>query len=113
MWIFTEKGFISVVSEPKRKPLLTVRSRDIKSLVGLTKGHPETIVETPMADYPFRTYLSRSELTGHLADSVSALKYPNFKNQVALTRGKEFSEALYAVWVAMMSTEEHLRNFNR
>lgn len=70
-------------------------------------------IETPMADYPYRVPVTREQLSLHLAAEVDNLNYPNFKDKVVEARGRKYGEALYAVWVAMLSTEEHPRNFDR
>ena len=39
-------------------------------------------------------------------DNIDFLGYSNFKNQVAITRGKEYAYALGSVWSTMHEVED-------
>jgi hypothetical protein len=100
MWIFTTEGFISVVEKPGETEL-TVRARDERSLATLSAAAGVSVIETPMADYPFRIIVSREVLSAWLVEHVDGLDYSNFKSAVGRSRGWDYSHALSAVWADM------------
>jgi len=77
MWIFTQKGFISVVRHVDKANILIVRSR--------FQGHIERIfpkahvVEDGSRDYRFRAELPVKEVSKVIAEMVLGIKYDNFK----------------------------------
>jgi hypothetical protein len=100
MWIFTTEGFVSVVEKPGESEL-TVRARDRRSLAAFVDRAVVSVIETPMADYPYRVVVSREVLSDWLADHVASLDYGNFKSEVSRTRGWDYAHALSAVWSDM------------
>ena len=80
MWIFTQKGFLSVVAHNTKPDILIVRSR--------FKGHIEKIfgavgvLEDCGSDYRYRVELSQREVSKTIAKMVSEIKYDNFKNSL-------------------------------
>ena len=103
MWLFTSKSFLSVVSDkenPKGDRLL-VRSRiagDIEEVFPSAD-----VMETPYADYRFRAWLPRSEVTQALSRYVEDLDYTNFKNSVS---DKDRIRPLMQVWSIMHEHQE-------
>jgi hypothetical protein len=106
MWIFTETGFISAVRKPEHPGVVTVRSRDRKSLEALAAKAQVEIKRSPRGDYPYRVFVGDGPFIEWFLDRGGELQYSNFKNRVAETRGKEFANALNKVWVAMLSVED-------
>jgi hypothetical protein len=106
MWIFTETGFISAVRKPEYPGVVTVRSRDRKSLEALAAKAQVEIKRSPKGDYPYRVFVGDGPFSEWFLDRGGELEYSNFKNRVAETRGKEFANALNKVWVAMLSVED-------
>jgi len=100
MWIFTTEGFVSVV-EKAGEGELTVRARDERSLAALSAAAGVPVIETPMADYPFRVIITREVLGAWLVEHVAGLDYSNFKSAVSRTRGWDYAHALSAVWADM------------
>ena len=103
MWIFTNTGIVSAVSNGKD---LMVRSRDRESLEPLAESAKTEIIATPVNDYPYRTIVSHeifSRWAGHMASTIS---YKNFKSEVAATRGYKFAHPLMKVWSAMHEVED-------
>ena len=100
MWIFTTEGFVSVVEKPGESEL-TVRARDRRSLDALSAAAGASVIETPMADYPYRVIVSREVLSTWLLDYVARLGYANFKSAVSRSRGWDYAHALSAVWSDM------------
>jgi hypothetical protein len=106
MWIFTDTGFISAVRKPEYPEVVTVRSRDRKSLELLAQKAQVEIKRSPHGDYPYRVFVSDSSFTEWFLDRGSELNYSNFKNRVAQTRGSHFVSALHNVWDAMLAVED-------
>lgn len=83
MWIMTNRGFISVVSDrndPTGETLL-VRARQeafFKDLVSPVHA----VFTDPEADYPWRALMSKTDFMDILAAEVAGIDYPNFKNSV-------------------------------
>ena len=82
MWIFTQKGFLSIVRHSGKPNTLIVRSR--------FRGHIEKIFpkavieEDPTRDYRFRAELPAKEVSRVVARIVFQIDYPNFKNSLGL-----------------------------
>jgi hypothetical protein len=108
MWIFTSTGFVSAVRKTDRPDVYTVRSRDRLSLEPLAKATGVEVITSPLGDYPYRVLVEPSLFIEWLADQASQIEYSNFKNQVAKTRGYEYTHALHDVWSAMLNTEDEL-----
>ena len=106
MWIFTSTGFVSAVRKRDRPDVYTVRSRDRLSLEPLAKATGVEVITSPFGDYPYRVLVEPTLFIEWLADQASQIEYSNFKNQVAKTRGYEYTRALHDVWSAMLKTED-------
>ena len=103
MWIFTNTGFVSAVSNGKD---LMVRSRDRESLEPLAESAKTEIIATPTNDYPYRTIVSHEIFSRWAAHMASNIAYKNFKSEVAATRGYDFAHPLMKVWSAMHEVED-------
>jgi len=83
MWIFTQKGFLSVVADNTKPDILIVRSR--------FKGHIENIFpkarveEDSSRDYRFRTELPIREVAGTISSMASEICYENFKGSLDMS----------------------------
>jgi hypothetical protein len=106
MWVFTSTGFVSAVRKHDRPNVITVRSRDRKSLEPLAEKANVDIKVSPYGDYPYRAFVEPAVFTEWVAEQARAIDYDNFKNQVAKTRGSDFVGALHNVWVAMLTTDD-------
>lgn len=101
MWIMSQDGFTSAVFKNKKFQL---RARDRQSLERMGfKG--KQIVTGVGTDYPFRVYLTKRQYKRIVCRQIDAIDYSNFKNRVAVTRGRRYSDALHDVWVAMLRVE--------
>jgi hypothetical protein len=84
MWVFTRRGFVSIVASETSPQFLLVRSR--------FEGHIEALFpaahvsETPSVDYPFRALVSKSVVTQKLAALVAEIDYGNFNDAVKDSR---------------------------
>lgn len=103
MWIFTPTGFISAVFKDSA---LQVRARDEKSLLSLAIFAGAEIIKTPLADYPYRLVTDNQTLAKWTADQITNLTYPNFKSEIAATRGYAFAKPLNKVWSVMHEVED-------
>jgi hypothetical protein len=106
MWIFTTEGFVSIVQAYGDATSLVVRSRDRLSLEPLSDRAEVSIASSPERDYPYRVVAPREAVESWLVESVRALDYHNFKDEVAHSRGRHFAHALLSVWSAMHDVED-------
>ncbi len=106
MWLFTETGFVSAVQHRTEDNTLVVRARDRISLLPLVEAYGVEIKTDKYTDYPYRVFLPKESFAAWVTDSIKFLEYGNFKNQVAITRGKEFAHTLGSVWSTMLDTED-------
>lgn len=84
MWIFTNKGFFSVVQK-SGEDLLTVRARVKQDLENFLKFYLQQqlpITESKESDYRFRVRISREDFSRAVIAMVEDLTYPNFKDSV-------------------------------
>jgi len=92
MWIFTQKGFLSIVRHIHKPNVLIVRSR--------FKGHIERIFskaiveEDATRDYHFRAELPVREVSEAIAKIISDINYPNFKNSLDMDDEKYFESCI-------------------
>ena len=103
MWLFTSKSFLSVVSD-KENPTgdrLLVRSRIMGDIEEVFPS--ADVMKTPYADYRFRAWLPRSEVTQALSRYVEDLDYTNFKNSF---EDKASIRPLTRVWSTMHEHQE-------
>lgn len=111
MWVFTETGFVSAVQHRDNPDYLVVRSRDRQSLQELADVSAVDIKFLTGSDYPYRVFVPREDFKSWMNDQIDFLGYDNFKNRVAVTRGKDYAYTLGSVWSAMHDTEdEEARN---
>lgn len=103
MWIFTNTGFVSAVSDGRD---LMVRARDRQSLEPLSIFAKSEIKKTPTHDYPYRVFVSHEIFSKWVSDQATAIRYKNFKSEVSDVRGYEFSKPLMKVWSAMHDVED-------
>jgi hypothetical protein len=103
MWLFTTTGFISAVY---KEGALQVRARDSESLESLARLADATIVCTPYADYPYRVITDHETFGKWMQGQISALTYPNFKSEIAATRGYAYAKPLNKVWSVMHEVED-------
>jgi hypothetical protein len=87
MWVFTNKGFFSIVEDRNDSTKLLVRSRikgDLERVFGdEIEEAGAWVTETPKADYRFRVFLPKEMVVAQIAREVSEIDYGNFKNSFA------------------------------
>lgn len=80
MWVFTDRGAVSIVQSENSPQFLLVRSR--------FEGHIETlfpsahVTEVPAGDYPYRALVPRPVVIQKLQEMVSRIDYGNFQDSV-------------------------------
>ena len=103
MWVFSTLGFISVVNEGGS---LLVRARDKASLAQLSEFCNVSIERTPLADYPYRTVVSKEALARFVSNQILDIDYRNFKSEVEDVLGHDFAKPLHKVWDVMHEVED-------
>jgi hypothetical protein len=106
MWIFTDTGFVSAVRKPWAMDKMTVRARDKQSLVELAELSGEVVMTSTDSDYPHRLVVDDTVFKAWLVSAIEEMDYDNFKNRVAVSRGKRFASLLGQVWYAMLGAED-------
>jgi hypothetical protein len=97
MWIFTSTGMLSVVAHRELADDLLVRAR---SPIHIREMFPDvTVDETPNADYPFRTVISRELYANAIADYSLNISYDNFKNSI---EENDFHDRCVDIWAIML-----------
>ncbi len=80
MWIFTNKGMLSIVAHRAKLGDLLVRAREPGTIEAV---FPEAIVtKTPQADYLYRATLARDLVGERISLHLESLQYSNFKNSI-------------------------------
>ena len=103
MWLFTNTGFVSAVSNGKD---LIIRARDKESLAPIAESAHVEIIATPTNDYPYRVFVTHEFFATWVAHMAREISYKNFKSEVASTRGHGFAKPLMKVWSAMHEVED-------
>jgi hypothetical protein len=81
MWICLNDGFLSVVADKNDRNMLMVRARRKIDLTNIFGSNCETI-ETPEADYRWRTFIERKAFIALVTARVMDIDYTNFKDSV-------------------------------
>lgn len=107
MWLFSGKGFISVVEnrQDRSRKTLLVRSRfreDLEQFVEMLDSSP-VIQETPERDYLYRIVVPREDLAAVVQRIVTSIDYGNFKASV---HGDPVRDRAYGrCWSAMYDAQ--------
>jgi len=104
MWIFAKDGFLSITPHKEKPECFMVRGR--------VKGDIEyyfpnaTVIETPDADYRYRTTLLREEVADRVRDAVIDIR-SGFKSSVTDQRRMPF---YLEVWSVMDDMQHALQS---
>jgi aminopeptidase C len=110
MWIFTRDGFFSAVEyirntkQHKAGDLVLVRARyrnDLEQLLKRLRYPVSGIKNTPQADYPYRTLVTKKAWAEYVKNTAEHINYPNFKDEVLKDATYDRSERYHNVWAAM------------
>lgn len=84
MWLFSKHGFVSAVRNRNDNSLIHIRSffkGDLERILARS-GINREVVETPDADYYYRTDVTNDEWEKILVKESESIDYDNFKNAV-------------------------------
>lgn len=96
MWVCLNAAFLSIIEPPGDAGHLLVRARRAGDLQHV---FPDCeVVQLDGRDYSFRTLLPRALVAQTIADCVTAIDYPNFKNSV---KNEPLHRAYAQVWGVM------------
>jgi hypothetical protein len=88
LWIFTTKGFFSIVEHKKDLNRVVIRARVRKDIDNMKMLFEELdlrvsdVVENVSSDYRYRVFASRSDWTSVMTQLITDMGYTNFKNAV-------------------------------
>jgi hypothetical protein len=103
MWIFTTRGFYSIVKSDKPDHML-VRSRFRGDIEILFQDYPDVNVEvlvTPQRDYLYRAVVHRDTVQIAIANCIPDIDYPNFKDAVSdENRHPAYGEVWHTMYLA-------------
>lgn len=108
MWLFTKRGFYSIVEDKLKAGHWQVRGRVKKDMENLVKttGYSGPIITTPNADYLYRIVITASELMNIMVTCAKDINYTNFKNECASRRDQDHNyDALHEVWRIMFNVQ--------
>lgn len=107
MWLFTTRGFYSVVQKNTDPDgLLTVRARVKADLDRLKDLLPDAKpYEQGYSDYPWRIKVSREDWTRAVVALTAEVDYHNFKDEVKVKQGAKRASVYSGVWGKLLALE--------
>jgi hypothetical protein len=108
MWVFTSSGFVSAVRKHDRPDVITVRSRDRKSLESLVALTQQEVKASPFGDYPYRLFVDPEIFAGWVAEQAKLIDYDNFKNTIPKSERRRH-EAYMTIWASMLRYQEEVQ----
>lgn len=104
MWVFTDRGFYSVVEAPGREGTFVVRARAKADLLALAELLPGMkIVKLKNRDYQFRTFVKRADWERAIVLLTRDIDYSNFKNAVYARQGMKREAIYHRIWAVALS----------
>ena len=97
MWIFTDKGFLSIVQHKDFPDFFQVKSRTRSPLEMLWPEHDVEVID--WADYRFRISIRKDMVTPVLVGLLEEVLYTSFKNECH--DDLEYYYALCRIWTTM------------
>jgi len=97
MWLFTDKGFLSIVQHNTLSDCFQVKSRVIEPLEILWPDREVEVID--WADYRFRITIVKSEVLPVLMEVMASVGYTSFKD--ACRDDYNYHNALSRIWVEM------------
>jgi hypothetical protein len=116
MWVFTKKGFFSVVHDDFCRPgELVVRARHRADLVRLIAAMGGNERDTPIkelrgADYRFRIYVTNLAWAEYLVNEAVAIDYDNVKSAIVGSGDIKRHNAYMQVWSALSQWQAAINN---
>jgi len=109
MWLFTNRGFYSVVADSTTPDTLLVRARlrgDLERLGTLLPEKP-VVTESRDRDYRWRMKVPFALWPAVMGQLATEITYPNFKNEVKKRQGRGRADLYGAVWAEMFTAQEN------
>jgi len=106
MWVFTTKGFLSIVQHNSMPDHFQVKSRVIDPLVALWPDHEVEFID--WADYRFRITIPKAEVTPVLTEQIGEVDYTSFKNECETD--EDYHYALTRVWSIMYNYQRRMES---
>lgn len=104
MWVCGSNFFISIVEDRNNPSRVLVRARKREHLDEFFEYlEPGSIIETEDADYRWRVYTSKSDVSVRLMRKVNLMDYDNFKKSV---QDSELHDAYMRVWGIMKGLQD-------
>ena len=101
MWVLTTSGFFSAVEHRHDPDLVVVRARAREDLRTLCSWADTDTVDSPGADYPYRTIVRKQAFADWLRAQATAIDYPNFKDAVADRQSNSRAGIYHHVWAVL------------
>ena len=104
MWIFTNKGYISVVKHNHDTGYVMVRAREkqvLSWLQEIAKAENLTVkpIEyTPKADYQYRMMVHKLSFSCIMAKLIIGMEYTNFKDSI---KNKDYGNLAMELWLTL------------
>lgn len=107
MWLFTTKGFFSVVTADGEGDNLMIRARVRGDLENLKREHEPglKILDSAGTDYRYRAIIERRVFLNILVELGDEITYRNFKDEVKAQQGKKRYKAYTQVWSVMVGLQ--------
>jgi hypothetical protein len=107
MWLFTPKGFISVVADKSnvKGDGLLVRARNKSHLDGIREYLSCDPFEVQVSDYAWRAWTTRLNISMFVMSHIASMDYTNFKNEI---HDYEYHDACLGVWEEMWKYQHKL-----
>src|SRR5262245_15815968 len=106
MWLFTTRGFYSVVEDRDDPDRLLVRARVREDLEALREQIPELDPqETSDADCRWRAWVTRDQWVEAAARLAGEIDYPNFKSAVGARQGSERERTYSRIWAELLELQ--------
>ena len=104
MWIFTKRGFLSIVQHNSMPGHFQVKSRVADPLEQLWPDHEVEVID--WADYRFRITIPKDEVLTVLKEEVEDVLYTSFKNECEVDEGYHY--VLTRVWSIMYNYQQRM-----
>jgi hypothetical protein len=98
MWIFTTKGFISIVQDRDNPNGFMVRARKKQHLHDIFPT--TTIYSVAGSDYKWRARITKQDVALVISQEITDIEYTNFKNAIP---DHDYHEACSDVWSVMFN----------
>ena len=111
MWVFTTRGFFSIVEHKKDPNRVVIRARirkdieKVKTLFEEMGLEASDILESLNSDYKYRIFAGRIDWASVMTQLITDMEYTNFKNAVYEVDSREIRvkrhEAYLDIWAIM------------